>query len=148
MSGETERPENGERGANWLVTAASLAVGAAFLGLWFWLLPPWLGFQVDLEGAARWRSVAAVPSVLGFAVALRCIWNFGRAGHGTPVPLAPPQKLVMVEFYRGACMVVLGVDLFVQLYEEPTLRRKFGAKYEEYCRHVHRWVPRLHAWNK
>jgi protein-S-isoprenylcysteine O-methyltransferase Ste14 len=100
MSGETERPENGERGANWLVTAASLAVGAAFLGLWFWLLPPWLGFQVDLEGAARWRSVAAVPSVLGFAVALRCIWHFGWAGHGTPVPLAPPQKLVMVGFYR------------------------------------------------
>jgi hypothetical protein len=99
MSGETGRPENGDRGADWLVTAASLAVGAAFLGVWFWLLPEWLGFHVELKGAARWRSIAAVPSALGFAVALRCKWNFGRTGPGTPVPIAPPQRLVVVGFY-------------------------------------------------
>jgi protein-S-isoprenylcysteine O-methyltransferase Ste14 len=36
----------------------------------------------------------------------------------------------------------------VLLYEEPHLRKKFGADYEEYCRNVRRWVPRMHAWNK
>ena len=39
--------------------------------------------------------------------------------------------------------VALGVHLFVMFYEEPTLRRKFGADYEEYRRNVRRWWPRL-----
>jgi protein-S-isoprenylcysteine O-methyltransferase Ste14 len=33
--------------------------------------------------------------------------------------------------------------LFVVFFEEPLLRRKFGASYEEYCRRVPRWVPRV-----
>jgi len=78
-------------GDGWPTTAASLAVGAAFFGLWFWVLPPWLGFRVETAGAANWRWLAALPSVLGFAVALRCVWDFGRTGRGTPAPVAPPQ---------------------------------------------------------
>jgi protein-S-isoprenylcysteine O-methyltransferase Ste14 len=45
-----------------------------------------------------------------------------------------------------ALVVVLCVALFVRLYEEPKLRKLFGAEYEEYCRNVRRWVPRMHAW--
>ena len=87
-------------GDRWLTTVASLIVGAGFFALWFWLLPGWLGFRVETVGEARWRWLAAVPSVLGFAVALRCVWDFGRTGHGTPAPIAPPQRLVVVGFYR------------------------------------------------
>jgi len=79
-------------GTSWLATVASLAVGASFFALWFWLLPSWLDFRVDVKGVTRWRWIGAVPSVLGFAVALRCIWDFGWTGHGTPAPLAPPQR--------------------------------------------------------
>lgn len=159
-----------------LALAASLAVGALFFCLWFWLLPRWLGFAVQAAGAARWRWLAVVPSVLGFAAAVRCFWDFGWTGRGTPAPIAPPQRLVVVGFYRhvrnpmyvgfvsgwiglwvvfgratmasliGAALVLLGLHLFVILYEEPTLRRKFGADYEEYCRHVGRWWPRVHGW--
>jgi protein-S-isoprenylcysteine O-methyltransferase Ste14 len=163
---------------NWAVTGASLLVGAGFFTLWFWLLPGWLGFHVDLGSVAPWRWIAAVPSVLGFAVALRCVWDFGRTGHGTPAPIAPPKRLVVVGFYRyvrnpmyvgfatgwiglwvvfgranpaviaAVAAVALGVHLFVVFYEEPTLRGKFGADYEEYCRNVRRWWPRVHAWEK
>jgi protein-S-isoprenylcysteine O-methyltransferase Ste14 len=35
----------------------------------------------------------------------------------------------------------LSSHLFVLFYEEPTLRGKFGAEYEEYCRRIHRWLP-------
>jgi protein-S-isoprenylcysteine O-methyltransferase Ste14 len=167
-----------DRGARWLTAVASLAAGAGFLALWFWLLPLWLGFQADLAGVARWRWIAAVPSALGFAVALRCVWDFGWTGHGTPVPIAPPQKLVVVGFYRyvrnpmylgfftgwvglwvifgraniAAATVtgvaVTGVNLLVLLYEEPVLRGKFGAAYDEYRRNVGRWIPRTSAWER
>jgi protein-S-isoprenylcysteine O-methyltransferase Ste14 len=176
--GQSGASRDRNHGIPWLTTITSLAVGAAFFALWFWLLPPWLGFHVDAVGATRWRWIAAVPSVLGFAVAIRCIWDFGRTGHGTPAPIAPPQKLVVVGFYRYvrnpmyvgfftgwlglwivfgtanetaltvALVAVAGVALFVRLYEEPTLRKMFGAQYEEYCRNVPRWIPRMSPWNQ
>src|SRR5580658_3221896 len=99
-SGQAGTLRDPNDGVNRGTTAASLVVGAAFLALWFWLLPSWLGFEVDTVGAARWRWIAAVPSVLGFATAVRCIWDFGRTGHGTPAPMAPPQRLVVVGLYR------------------------------------------------
>jgi protein-S-isoprenylcysteine O-methyltransferase Ste14 len=40
-------------------------------------------------------------------------------------------------------VVFLIFHLFVSLYEEPTLRKKFGAAYENYCRSVPRWIPKL-----
>jgi len=176
--GQAPASSRANGGTNWLTSIASLAVGAAFLSLCFWLLPIWLGFQVDFTGVARWRWIAAVPSVLGFAVALRCIWDFGWTGRGTPAPFVPPQKLVVVGFYRYvrnpmyvgffvgwfglwvifgrtnqaalvvALVAVVGVALFVRFYEEPTLREKFGTDYDEYCMNVPRWIPRSRAWNQ
>jgi protein-S-isoprenylcysteine O-methyltransferase Ste14 len=170
-------PDAPYRGQRWPATAASLVVGAAFFGLWFWLLPSWLGFNANARDTARWRWIAAVPSVLGFAVAIRCVWDFGWTGRGTPAPIAPPKRLVVAGFYRYvrnpmyvgfitgwvglwvvfgragllaiavACLVVLGVALFVVLYEEPHLRKVFGADYAEYCSNVRRWLPRMRPWN-
>src|SRR5882724_12402855 len=94
-----ERAEH-ERLEKWMSAAAALAVGCAFFALWFWLLPGWLGFRVQTAGVARWRWLAAIPSVLGFAVALRCVFDFGWTGCGTPAPFIPPQRLVVVGFYR------------------------------------------------
>lgn len=161
----------------WLAALAFLGVGAAFFGLWFWLLDQWFEFPAGIAGAAGWRWIAAVPAILGFSIALRCVWDFGRTGRGTPAPFAPPQRLVVVGFYRHvrnpiyvgaaagwiglwivfdhvslagtaeAALAAMGVHLFVTLYEEPTLRRKFGPDYDEYCRNVHRWWPRLRGWD-
>jgi protein-S-isoprenylcysteine O-methyltransferase Ste14 len=109
---------------------------------------------------------------------LRCIWDFGWTGRGTPAPMAPPQRLVVIGFYRyvrnpmylgftagwiglwivfehanlvaiaAVASVALGIDLFVMLYEEPTLRGKFGSDYEAYCRNVNRWWPRVRGWDR
>jgi protein-S-isoprenylcysteine O-methyltransferase Ste14 len=164
--------------SQWPSVAASLVVGIAFFALWFWLLPRWLGFRVEAACAAQWRWLAAIPSVLGFAVALRCVWDFGWTGHGTPAPVVPPKRLVVVGFYRyvrnpmyvgfaagwiglwvvfghanpvaiaAVAVVALCVHLFVVFYEEPTLRKKFGAEYEQYCQNVQRWIPRVRRWNQ
>ena len=40
-------------------------------------------------------------------------------------------------------LFLLLTHLFVRLYEEPTLRRLFGAEYEAYSRRVKRWRPTL-----
>lgn len=174
-TGVAQHNDDPHPGKGWSTALASLCVGAAFLGVWFWMLPPWLGFHASTR---QWRWLAIVPSMLGFAIALRCVWDFGWTGRGTPAPMAPPQRLVVVGFYRyvrnpmyvgffagwaglwivfghanliaillAAC-AVLSTALFVVFYEEPALRRKFGPDYEEYCRHVRRWIPRLRPWEK
>lgn len=108
--------------------------------------------------------------VLGGVIALWCVVGFGLEGRGTPAPFDPPRRLVVrgpyrfvrnpmyvgavlalvggALFYRSAAMVgyaalfLLGTHLMVVGYEEPTLRRKFGAEYEAYCRRVGRWWPK------
>lgn len=174
-SGAAPPPSSGER---WLTAIGSIIIGLAFFGLWFWLLPPLLGLDVEAVESQPWRWSAVIPSVFGFAVALRCVWDFGWTGGGTPSPIAPPRRLVVVGFYRyvrnpmylgfawgwigywivfghfnlsiaaGIAAAALGVHLFVLLYEEPALRRKFDGDYEEYCRNVRRWWPRISPWSK
>ena len=114
----------------------------------------------------------AIPLwLIGGAILLWSFWNFLIEGRGTPAPIDPPKELVAVGFYRyvrnpmyvGVLLILIGhflwfknvwlivytavafliVHLFVTLYEEPTLKRKFGAGYEEYLKKVPRWIPRL-----
>lgn len=76
------------------------------------------------------------PMYVGFAAGWIGLWVvFGHA-----------SLLAII----AAIAVSVGVQLFVVFYEEPVLRRKFGAEYEEYCRNVGRWRPRLRlrGWNK
>jgi hypothetical protein len=80
------------QGRPWLAAVASPAMGAAFLSLWFWLLPKWLGFTLELAGAARWRWLAALPSALGFAVALPMGLRPDRARYAGSI--RSPQCLV------------------------------------------------------
>jgi len=69
---------------------------------------------------------------LGFFVGWFGLWIvFGQA---------PLNSLWML---LGAVAVA---RLLVLVYEEPTLRRTFGTEYEEYCRNVPGWIPRLSKW--
>jgi len=40
-------------------------------------------------------------------------------------------------------VVFVAFNTFVTYYEEPTLKRQFGASYEEYLKRVPRWLPRF-----
>jgi protein-S-isoprenylcysteine O-methyltransferase Ste14 len=141
-------------------------------GFWTVVMPYWLlprGARPDLhgEGAAGWLFIAG-----GIALYFACaFWGFALRGKGTPAPIDPPKKLVVEGPYRivrnpmywSVALVMFGeglvfhslalaeltaaffaaANLFVLFYEEPALRRKFGAEYEDYCRRVPRWLPRL-----
>lgn len=115
--------------------------------------------------------VGLVVLAVGAALVLACIVEFAARGRGTPAPMDPPRELVVRGPYRfvrnpmyvGMLLVLLGelalaystglavyvagwfifINLLVVFYEEPTLRRKFGASYERYTREVGRWWPRL-----
>jgi protein-S-isoprenylcysteine O-methyltransferase Ste14 len=107
---------------------------------------------------------------MGAVLVLWCIMAFAFVGRGTPVPFDPPRRLVVRGPYRymrnpmyvGAGLALAGAalyyrsiellgytglfflvfHLFVVFYEEPALKRSFGAEYTTYCRSVSRWLPR------
>lgn len=117
------------------------------------------------------QRVGIVICAAGGTIALWCASTFAVVGRGTPAPFAAPRRLVMRGPYRllrnpmyvgvgvlffGAAMfyqsrVLLAYvalfcvasHLFVVCYEEPTLRRHFGAEYSAYCQRIGRWWPRL-----
>ena len=120
-----------------------------------------------------WSCAGLFPLVAGVGIVLWCIWDFAVVGRGTLAPVDPPKQLVVRGPYRfvrnpmyvGVVLILLSeaalfesvvmlgysvvfflaVHCFVVLYEEPTLRRRFGDSYEAYRLHVRRWWPRVHG---
>ena len=73
VNSQTGSMQHTDGATRWVTAIASLMVGTAFFALWFWLLPSWLGFHAGGARALGWRWIAALFSVLGFSVALRCV---------------------------------------------------------------------------
>ncbi len=125
-------------------------------------------FSADV-GALRWVGLAL--GTLGVLIYAWTAGTFTFVGRGTPAPFDAPKELVATGLHRWvrnpmymgvlavvageslwfgsaalavyAALLGVGFHLFVVLYEEPTLRRTFGASYELYCRSVPRWIPRV-----
>lgn len=117
------------------------------------------------------QMAGVIVTLTGSIIALWCVLIFAQIGRGTPVPLDPPRRLVVVGLYRvvrnpmaigvgvalagvalfyesaqfllAVAVFMLGIHAMVRFYEEPTLRRTFGAEYVAYCERVNRWLPRL-----
>ncbi len=127
-----------------------------------WVVHPALFPGAQLMGMGLF--VAALPLFAAFNL------RFVREGEGTPAPIAPTRHLVVGGPFRyvrnpgyvavialvvaqglalGSTLVLLYAvglfvmfDGFVLLYEEPTLRRRYGGEYDAYCQRVPRWLPR------
>jgi protein-S-isoprenylcysteine O-methyltransferase Ste14 len=144
-----------------------LVPGFWTVAMQYWILPR--GAHLDLRGVGLFGLLLmAWGAALYFVTAF---WGFALRGGGTPAPIDPPKKLVVEGPYRvvrnpmywAVASVVMGealafrsmtlaelavtlfagAMLFVLFYEEPALRRKFGAEYDEYCERVPRWIPRF-----
>jgi len=154
------------------ILARAVVYATLFVGFLLVFLPArvleWSGITTPPFGAPQ--IVGAIIALAGAAIAVSCVIAFAFIGRGTPAPFDPPRQLVVRGPYRfvrnpmylGAATALLGAALyyqslalatyalifllvahvFVTVYEEPTLRRTFGAAYEVYCRRVGRWWPR------
>ena len=126
--------------------------------------PPFLG-----DEPVRWFGVLLIA--LAAPVLLESFARFALEGLGTPAPILPTQHLVVKGFYRyvrnpmyvAVVSIIIGQALllgsgslltyaaivfagflgFVLSYEEPKLRKTYGAEYEAYCARVPRWIPRI-----
>lgn len=150
----------------------ALAPGTVVLLVPWWLTrwrmgPPLLGLGVA-------RVVGAAACVAAAAVLLDSFARFALRGRGTPAPILPTQRLVVSGLYRhvrnpmyvAVVSAIVGqglllgdlrvaiyglllwavFHLFVVGYEEPTLRRTFGAEYDGFAANVPRWIPRIRPW--
>lgn len=138
------------------------------------VIPWWLSrWQIGPMPAAI-RCIGALLLALGLPLLVSAFVRFVRDGLGTPAPVAPTERLVVSGAYRyvrnpmylavlasiagqglllgqpallayGAA-IGAAVFAFVRLYEEPVLRRRFGAEYEAYCGAVPGWWPRVRPW--
>ena len=109
--------------------------------------------------------------LIGAATLIWCFWDFLVKGRGTPAPIDPPKELVVSGLYNyvrnpmyvGVLLVIIGhflrfgfwslliyaavvfaaFNTFVAFYEEPNLKTRFGATYEDYLKRVPRWIPRI-----
>ena len=114
-------------------------------------------------------SLGAILFMCGATLAGWSVLTFFFHGDGTLAPWDPPKRFVIVGPYRhvrnpmitgvffmllsqtlvlrspihglwAAFFVVLNVT-FIPLVEEPQLRARFGPSFDDYCRHVHRFLP-------
>ena len=152
-----------------------MAMGTVFLTTVFVLFPA-AAIQVnEAYDWPRWQipgGAVVGPGLIvaGFAVILFCSGLFSRLGRGTPVPIEPPENLVIKGLYRysrnpmyvAQVAILLGLFIYrgelslmvhVAIYsgvvqawvvsrEEPELRRRFGEEYVRYAQRVPRWIPR------
>ena len=119
-------------------------------------------------------ALGALLLAAGAVVLLHAFARFVIEGVGTPATRAATEGLVVGglyghvrnPMYLAVTATIVGQALllgqfallayaalflattmaFVTVYEEPTLRRQFGAQYDAYRSAVPGWWPRLHPW--
>jgi protein-S-isoprenylcysteine O-methyltransferase Ste14 len=141
-----------------------------------WLASAWdVRLAIDATPLALAMRLGGVVVLgLGLVLAASSIRWFARAGRGTLAPWDPPRLLVVAGPYRyvrhpmiaGVVFILAGEAIalrslphaawalgflllnlvYLPLVEEPMLRRRFGAAYDEYRRHVPAIVPRAYPW--
>jgi len=155
------------------VALRAIVYATGFLTLWGWAAWRLRALdQLVPVRLPAWLMVPGIVLILaGAALGLATVGLFIIAGRGTPAPFDPPKvfvprgpyRFVRNPMYVGGILMLLGFGLyfdsatitllglaafllvhtFVVVVEEPGLRTRFGRDYEEYCKTVPRWVPRL-----
>jgi len=131
----------------------------------------WSAYDFPFEPGPATQYAGVTLMAVGAMAYTWCAVDLARFGQGIPAPMEPTRFLVRRGIYRrvrnpmylAACLVLTGEALTCSLgilfiyaaavfllhhlavigLEEPALRARFGAPYEEYCRQVPRWLIRM-----
>ena len=122
-----------------------------------------------------WRFLLGIVCFFaGISLAVSTVRLFPKLGNGTPAPWDSTTKLIVTGPYAYVrnpmitgvvfilasealmlsslaigiwAVVFLIINMFYfPLSEEPGLRKRFGKEYDEYCKNVPRYIPRLTPW--
>jgi len=123
-----------------------------------------------------WQSaiIGGIFLTIGLTLFVKSLQLFDKIGKGTLAPWNPTSKMIIVGLYRhvrnpmiiGVVFILLAEAFLLQtgniliftgifvtlktLYfifdEEPTMRKRYGAEYLAYSKHVPRWIPRIKGW--
>jgi protein-S-isoprenylcysteine O-methyltransferase Ste14 len=138
-------------------------------------IPLWVTHFRIPAGEPIWQMILAGALIaLGVTPGIESARRFIYVGRWTLMPTVPTEHLVVSGMYRYvrnpmyvgilialagqvllfrsrdlavfAVILWFGFHLFVSLYEEPTLSRRYDAEYLCFKRYVPRWLPRLTPW--
>lgn len=153
------------------VALRTVIYGSCFVSFFAWLAVHVRYFDrfMHVDMPAGVQILGILLMIAGGVLGLACVGTFVVRGKGTPAPFDAPREFVAIGPYRyvrnpmyiGGLLLLAGfgvyersvsillmafvllliVHLLVVFYEEPTLRRSFGASYESYCKTTRRWVP-------
>lgn len=122
----------------------------------------------------EWSQICGIVLIFtGSVIGLICIVTLFITGNGTPAPFDAPKKfvssgpykfirnpmylggliiLIGFGFYENSISIVLfsilwilSANIFIIYFEEPSLRKRFGSTYDNYCKTVMRWTPNFNA---
>ncbi|OGF99569.1 hypothetical protein A2Y99_04355 [Candidatus Gottesmanbacteria bacterium RBG_13_37_7] len=124
-------------------------------------------FSLPVYSFNMLKYLGVIFLLIGTISWFHCVILFISSGKGTPVPTDPPKNLVTKGIYKytrnpmylSVLVILFGYfllfghlllliypiiaflffHLFITLYEEPILRKKFGQDYIRYCQKIPRW---------
>ena len=129
----------------------------------------------QLGNFVLWRFIiGAICLLAGLLLAVTTVRLFPKLGNGTPAPWDPTTIMIVTGPYAyvrnpmitGVVLILISEALmlgslaigiwavvfliinmfYFPLSEEPGLRKRFGKEYDEYCKNVPRYIPRLTPW--
>ena len=167
------RIATGDKKRRWLYTPIVGLFFLAFVSIFIiaplltdkWLNLPSISFM-------PWTLISALILLIPGSVLLIWTWIQFLGAHGRPVPINPPQKLIVTGLYAysrnpmllGIFLILFGsgiligslsltffyTPLFILIFyfqvsriEEKEMELKFGPEYLEYKKKVPRFFPRL-----
>lgn len=156
------------------ILALPFTVTVIIPAILLWLNPRQPQWHLQSAMNILFSFVGILCLVSGLFLVISTIRLFSRIGRGTLAPWHPTQRLVIVGIYRyvrnpmilGVMLVLFGEAivthspavfiwfglftvanmLYMPLFEEPNLIKRFGDDYQLYRDNVPRWLPRRYPY--
>lgn len=150
-------------------------------GIFFLLVMPFIFSRLSLRIGPLYRYKIIIGDlnnflggtiiIIGLVLAIWTVYIQIERGLGTPIPMIPPEKLLIngpyrycrnpmafgiYIFYFGICfflgtlsafsiviLFIIILNIYIKIGEEPDLEKRFGQAYTEYKKHTPFMIPKI-----